>query len=267
MRGMIPILLAIDTSTRSVGIALYDGVQVISEYTWSSQDHHTAELAPAVASVLQRSHLTIQNLVAIGVATGPGSFTGLRIGLALAKGIALVQRIPLIGIPTLDILAAQSSELLFRNYGSSSAWLVAESLRTMPLAAVLRAGRGRLAVGWYQAAAESATDGTFDAASPDTAVLLNKTRWLPSRAVEVLTAQDLSQRINSPTLVCGELSEEERRLLARKRKNVILATPAASTRRPAFLAELAWERYQVGQFDDPAALSPLYLHYNDPIPE
>jgi hypothetical protein len=79
--------------------------------------------------------------------------------------------------------------------------------------------------------------------------------------LEVLTAAELSQRIHSPTLVCGELAEEERRLLARKRKNVILASPAGALRRPAFLAELGWQRWQAGAVDDPASLAPIYLHY------
>jgi len=221
-------LLALDTSTRTIGVALYDGVQVLSESVWNSKDYHTVELAPAVAETLSKSGVAIEDLQALVVATGPGSFTGLRIGLALAKGIALVRHLPLIGIPTLDVLAA------------------AQSLDDAPLAAVLRAGRGRLAVGWYEA---------------------NKNAWLPAGDIEILTPEELAQRIQSPTHVCGELDEEERRLLGRKRKNVILASPAQSLRRPAYLAELGWRRWQNEDVDDPATLAPFYLHYNDPIPE
>ncbi len=81
-----------------------------------------------------RAGLEIQNLKLLAVATGPGSFTGLRIGLAVAKGIALACHLPIIGIPTLDIVAESQP--------------VSPGL---PLAAVLQAGRGRLAVGWYTA--------------------------------------------------------------------------------------------------------------------
>jgi tRNA threonylcarbamoyladenosine biosynthesis protein TsaB len=66
--------------------------------------------------------------------------------------------------------------------------------------------------------------------------------------------------------VCGELSEEERAILARKRKNVLLASPAQCLRRPSFLAELAWKRLQAGQVDDPISLAPIYLHVGEPIP-
>jgi tRNA threonylcarbamoyladenosine biosynthesis protein TsaB len=195
-------LLALDTSTRTIGIALYDGIQVLSESVWNSKDYHTVELAPAVAETLSKSGVSIEDLRTIVVALGPGSFTGLRIGLALAKGIALVRHLPLIGIPT-------------------------------------------LAVGWYEA---------------------DNNTWHPNGDIEILTPEELSQRIQSPTLVCGELEEEERRLLGRKRKNVTLASPAQSLRRPAFLAELGWRRWQQEDVDDPATLAPFYLHYNEPIP-
>jgi tRNA threonylcarbamoyladenosine biosynthesis protein TsaB len=220
-------LLALDTSTRTVGVALYDGVQVLSESVWNSKNYHTVELAPAVAETLSKSGVNIEDLQALVVALGPGSFTGLRIGLALAKGIALVRHLPLIGIPTLDVLAAS------------------QPLDDLPLAAVLRAGRGRLAVGWYKA---------------------ENSAWHSNGDIEILTPEELTQRIQSPTLVCGELEEEERRVLGRKRKNVTLASPAQSLRRPAFLAELGWRRWQQEDVDDPATLAPFYLHYNEPIP-
>ncbi len=220
-------LLAIDTSTRMVGIALYDGVQVVSESLWTSRDYHTVELAPAVAEMLARAGINAAGLQGLAVALGPGSFTGLRIGLALAKGLALTQRLPLVGVPSLDFLAA------------------AQPVQDLPLAAVLRAGRGRLAVGWY-----------FPSAGG----------WQPGGRLEVLTAAELNAAISRVTLVCGELDEEERRLLARKRKNVRLASPAQCARRPGFLAEIGWQRLQSGQVDAPETLAPIYLHHHDPIP-
>jgi len=223
------VLLAIDTSTRNVGIAIYDGSQVLSETIWASQDYHTVELAPAIAETLSRAGLEIQNLKLLAVATGPGSFTGLRIGLAVAKGIALACHLPIIGISTLDIVAESqpvSSEV--------------------PLAAVLQAGRGRLAVGWY-----SASNGN----------------WQLNPPIKIMDAVSLSRHIHEPTLVCGELTEEQQHALARKYKNVILASPAHSVRRPSLLAELAWKRWMSGDIDDPATLSPTYLHLGEPIPE
>ena len=226
-RSRPQILLSIDTSTRLVGLAVYDGVQVLGEMSWVSHDHHTVELAPAIAGLLARCGVNAVDLGALGVALGPGSFTGLRIGLALAKGMALAQNLPIVGLPSLDVLAAS------------------QPVEAPLLAAVLRAGRGRLAVGWYQ---------------------VQQGGWKPAGRIEVLTPEALAERIQEPTWVCGELDDEERRLLGRKRKNVLLASPAQALRRPSFLAELAWRRWQAGQVDDPALLSPVYLHYNEPIP-
>lgn len=220
-------LLALDTSTRTMGVALYDGVQVLSELVWTSANFHTVELAPKVAETLEHSRVSTSELGALAVAIGPGSFTGLRIGLGFGKGLSLAHHIPLIGIPTLDILAA------------------AQPTEAESLVAVLRAGRGRLAVGWYQRRRGS---------------------WKPSGNIETLTVDELNERIQEPTQVCGELNEEDQRLLGRRRKIVILATPAQSLRRPAYLAELGWKRWQKGEVDNPAVVSPFYLHSGESIP-
>jgi tRNA threonylcarbamoyladenosine biosynthesis protein TsaB len=221
-------LLAIDTSTRVVGIALYDGVKVVSETIWASNDYHTVELAPAVDQTLLRVNATISDIKAIAVAIGPGSYTGLRIGLALVKGLCLAGQIPVVGIPTFDILAA------------------AQPVLDTQMVTVLRAGRGRLAAGWYRPSSNE---------------------WVSMGTTEVITPEELSGKITKPTLICGELTEDERKLLGRKHKKVMLASPARSIRRPSYLAELGWEHWRSDQIDDPVTLSPIYLHYNNPIPD
>ena len=220
-------LLAVDTSTKQMGLALYDGAQVIGELLWQSRHYHTVELAPAVADLITRSGLKIDAIQALGVALGPGSFTSLRVGLSFVKGLALARHLPIIGVPTLDVVAA------------------AQEVRELPLAAVLQAGRGRLALTWYKA---------------------GETGWDSRGTASVTTADELAESINKPTIVCGELTADERQRLARKRVNVVLPSPAACVRRPAVLAELAWERWQAGAQDDAASLAPIYLHVADPIP-
>jgi tRNA threonylcarbamoyladenosine biosynthesis protein TsaB len=220
-------LLAVDTSTTWIGLALYDGVRVLGEMTWQSQNHHTVELSPGVQEIMDRCGVRTTDLQALAVATGPGSFTSLRIGLALVKGMALALRIPVVGVPTLDILAA------------------AQPARDLQLAAILQAGRGRLAVGWYEL-----QDGVW------------KARGEP----QVTNAEELVLKLNKPTLVVGEMSAAERQVLARRRKNSIVVSPANSLRRPSYLAEIAWERWQAGQVDEVVSLSPIYLHIAEAIP-
>ena len=87
-------LLAVDTSTQRVGIALYDGSQFLCEESWVSRQYHTVELANAVQTILSRAGISAANLKVLSVAVGPGSFTGLRIGMALVKGIAFSHQLP-----------------------------------------------------------------------------------------------------------------------------------------------------------------------------
>jgi len=224
---MSSLILSIDTSTKTMGLALYDGVRVLSEVVWTTRNFHTVELAPAVADILETSGLQVSAVSAVALSIGPGSFTGLRIGMGLAKGLCLARHLPLIGIPTLDALAAS------------------QPLRAFPMVAVLQAGRGRLAVGRYQA---------------------EQNTWVPIGDTEVLTPRELLGRVRKTTYICGELNQADRRILSRKHKKVILASPALSLRRPGFLAELGWRRWQSGAVDDPATLSPIYIHRNEPIP-
>lgn len=224
---MSSLILSIDTSTKTMGLALYDGVRVLSEVVWTTRNFHTVELAPAVADILETSGLQVSAVSAVALSIGPGSFTGLRIGMGLAKGLCLARHLPLIGIPTLDALAAS------------------QPLRDIPMVAVLQAGRGRLAVGRYQA---------------------EQNTWVPIGDTEVLTPRELLGRVRKTTYICGELNQADRRILSRKHKKVILASPALSLRRPGFLAELGWRRWQSGAVDDPATLSPIYIHRNEPIP-
>jgi tRNA threonylcarbamoyladenosine biosynthesis protein TsaB len=220
-------LLAVDTSTRAMGVSLYDGTRVLSEMTWISKNHHTIELAPTVNQALAHIGAGASDLQALGVAIGPGSFTGLRIGLALAKGLALSHKLPVIGIPTLDIVAA--------------ALPVPPGSR---LAAVLEAGRRRLAIGWYRA-----QDG----------------EWQSEGDLQNLMVEEFVETITGPILVCGELSGEARQRLSQTKS--MIPSPVRCVRRPAVLAELAWKRFQAKDFDDPATLKPIYLHHGDPIPE
>jgi tRNA threonylcarbamoyladenosine biosynthesis protein TsaB len=220
-------LLAIDTSTRAIGVALYDGARVLNETTWISKNHHTIELAPAVDQALTRVGASVKDLRAVGVAIGPGSFTGLRIGLALAKGMVLSHKLSLIGIPTLDVVAA--------------ALPVPPGSR---LVAVLEAGRRRLAIGRY---------------------LAQNGKWQPDGELQNLTIEEFVDQISEPVLVCGELSGEARERLSQTKS--ILPPPAQCVRRPAVLAEMAWKRWKAGAVDDPATLKPIYLHHGDPIPE
>ena len=212
-------LLAIDTATRMTGLALYDGAAVLAEHLWLGGGHQTTQLAPEVGLMLRRLGVEPSALTGVTVASGPGSYSGLRIGMALAKGLAMSLGIPLLGIPTLDILVR------------------GQAVEKGDLLAVLAAGRNRLAGVWY-----------------------NKTDmgWEPRSEAVALTAEGILTQIQGQTYICGEITQEERRAL-RSDRRVTVAPPAQCVRRPAILAEMAWERLRRGSQSDIAGLVPIYL--------
>jgi tRNA threonylcarbamoyladenosine biosynthesis protein TsaB len=99
------IILSIDSSTPVAGIAVSDGMQLLGEITLNTKNTHSEKLMPLVKHLLDELALSVNDLDAIAVTQGPGSFTGLRIGMATAKGLAQGAGKKLIAVPTLDCLA------------------------------------------------------------------------------------------------------------------------------------------------------------------
>jgi len=221
-------LLAIDTSTEWIGIALFNGTNVLAEQTWRSKNYHTVELVPAIKEMLTKTQTKPGSLTGIGVALGPGSFTGLRIGLSVAKGIALGQKLAIAGIPSLEVLAAAQPGL------------------RRPMLAFLEVGRGRYAYARYQYKHGS---------------------WQATSDIAVDEIRAMAATIKSPTYVVGDMDAEERQILGRKWKTAKLAAPSLCLRRPAVLAELAWAKIQAGQADDAASLAPVYVHTLSNVPD
>lgn len=212
-------LLALDTATRFASFALHDGRAIRYEVTWEAGRQHTTQLMPRVVEAMEEVGVGPDALSAVAVALGPGSFTGLRVGMAVAKGLSLARGIPLVGVPTLDILAA------------------AQDRDRRPLLAVLQAGRGRICVARYRW----------------------RRGWQRREGPFLTVWEDLSASLTEPLLLCGEIDERGRHLAERLGERVTILPPARCLRRAGFLAELAWERLRRGEADDLVTLAPLYL--------
>jgi tRNA threonylcarbamoyladenosine biosynthesis protein TsaB len=101
-------ILAINTSTLQFGVALLDEEgTVLAEYFMSEGRGHFGGLMPALNFLVDASNCNIQTLKCLAVAIGPGSFTGLRVGLSVAKGLCHALQIPIVGISSLEALASQ----------------------------------------------------------------------------------------------------------------------------------------------------------------
>jgi len=105
------VLLAFDTATPAVTVALHDGERVVASSTTVDARRHGELLAPAVQAVLDEAWVPRQDLTAIAVGVGPGPFTGLRVGLVTARTLAAVLDIPVYGVCTLDVLAAEAVDI------------------------------------------------------------------------------------------------------------------------------------------------------------
>ncbi len=215
-------ILAIDTATQYAGLALYNQDGVYAEEAWYAGRNHTIELMPRIVRMLKLANITVPQLTALAVSLGPGSFTGLRIGLAVAKGMALPHKLAVVGVPTLEIVAYP--------------W---RDSTTLPVWAIAQAGRGRILTACYG--------------------LDKKKQW--GLLVEpYLTAFDtLAQEITTPSLCLGEINQESAKILQKgSREKAQIVSPAGRLRRSGYLAEIAAARLDANDQDDPDALVPIY---------
>lgn len=219
------LLLALDTSSATIGYALHDGSMLLAEAAWLGQRQGTATLLYAVWQSLAAVGKTKADLTGIAVATGPGSFSGLRVGLGIAKGLALGLDVPITGIPTLEITAAP---------------FAAFPLRGGVICALVAAGRERYAYALYTASGNT-LHGARDVAH-GTALEI----------AQVLAAYPVS-------LICGEMDMAAEAALAAVPGAIVLPVGVRG-RRPGALADLGWQRILTGRVDDLVMLEPIYLH-------
>ncbi|HPI73606.1 MAG TPA: tRNA (adenosine(37)-N6)-threonylcarbamoyltransferase complex dimerization subunit type 1 TsaB [bacterium] len=101
-------ILAIETASQVCAVALAQGRELVAEYRLNLKNQHARLLAASVEKILSDCRVQLEDLQAIAVSIGPGSFTGLRIGLSFAKGLAFGRELPIVGVPTLQALASQA---------------------------------------------------------------------------------------------------------------------------------------------------------------
>ena len=123
--------LCIDTSTRYASVGISKEGRIVAELAWRSERNHSVELAPAMRRVMEHAGVQMEDLTAVFAAVGPGGFSALRVGLSVAKSLAMARGLPLVGINTLDIEAVP-----FRGLGGV-------------LATVIGAGRSKVYLAKY----------------------------------------------------------------------------------------------------------------------
>jgi len=220
------LILAIDSSTDMLGLALMDSGQLKGEYNLSLKRQHSEKLLPLMEQIFELLEIKAEDLDGVAVAVGPGSFTGLRIGITTAKMLGRIFSIPVKGISTLEILAAG-----------------AEGDYILPL---LDARRKRVYYSFYQ---KNEKQNEF---------FLKEINKSASAGIDELPAI-LSQYKNKEITIIGEKTAAVQEVLDQKGFLVKQGAAERNFTRAAVLARLGQDYINSGREDDIYQLKPTYL--------
>jgi tRNA threonylcarbamoyladenosine biosynthesis protein TsaB len=221
------LILALDTATLVSSVALIEDNKLIAELTLQTRKNHSELLMPNIAELLLTAEKSRADLTAIAVSIGPGSFTGLRIGLATAKALSYALGIPIIGIPTLTAQA------------------FACPVPGAVYSPLLDAQKGNV----YQA--------LFAWRNGEIIELE------PARVISIAAAIEKLKCLEQPAVVLGEgaiLYAEE---IINEGGNVFLAPPHVVIARAGCVGLCAYELLRKGKHDDLFSLEPLYIRRSE----
>jgi tRNA threonylcarbamoyladenosine biosynthesis protein TsaB len=215
------LILGIDTSTTTGGVALVSEERLIANYQLDVTVTHSARLFPAIDAMLRDAQLTLNNLNGIAVAIGPGSFTGLRIGVAAAKSLAFLNKIPLIGISTLEALAYPLSPT------------------NLLICPILDALRGEVYAAGFQA-----DHGRLERIFED----------------RIISIPELLALLQPPCLFTGNgITKHQQEIQNKFGKEAVFAPLNLRVVLPSSIAGLGLQQLAAGILDDPLKLEPRYL--------
>ncbi|RLB07812.1 MAG: tRNA (adenosine(37)-N6)-threonylcarbamoyltransferase complex dimerization subunit type 1 TsaB [Deltaproteobacteria bacterium] len=220
-------ILGIDTSTSCGSIGLIDGDQIVAEHVLCCDETHSTRLIPSIQTLLREARLDLKEIDGLAVSLGPGSFTGLRVGLSTVKGLALAAEKPVVGVPTLDALAYN---IPFTPY---------------LICPFLDARRGEV----YTALYENEGDRRMRR-------LTSYRALSPSAMLEGIPPQQ--------TIFLGDGARVYGQLIKEKLgKRALFAPPHLMFLRGTTVAELGLQRIKEGKIDDISSLVPIYIRPSD----
>ncbi|MGD8915322.1 MAG: tRNA (adenosine(37)-N6)-threonylcarbamoyltransferase complex dimerization subunit type 1 TsaB [Syntrophobacterales bacterium] len=215
-------ILAIDTSTRVGSIALVEGPLLKAQNILDIRATHNQRLLPGIERILTDAGWSLDDLDGFAVSLGPGSFTGLRIGLSIVKGLAWATGKPLVGVPTLDGLAANVSFVPYM------------------ICPILDARKGEIYAALYRQGDEGIPE--------------RLTSYMAIKPEEMLAL------ISETTVIIGDGLLSHGDYLRRELGNLlVLAPPHLSVIHASSLAWLGWHRLRSGEFEDVSSCTPLYV--------
>ena len=221
-------ILAVNTTTRQFGLALTDMQgAVLAEYLILPKERNFSGFMPAVNALLECSKRRTEEIQTIAVAIGPGSFTGMRVGLAMAKGMSQGLRIPIIGVSSLEALAGQ---VPYVNH---------------PVCPIIDSRKGEV----FTALFYWSDDGEMIRTREDTCLRIEDLASMATETTIVLVGNDFNRQ--------GSLIKE---VLGAE---AVLAQAHLWNLRASAVGALGLKRFQAHDFDDPQDLVPIYLRPPD----
>ncbi len=221
-------ILAVDTSTPAGSTALLEGENLLAEVVIEHHRKHTERLIPSIDYILDQLGLEPKDIEALAVGLGPGSFTGLRIGLSTMKGMALSLGVPLFGASSLEALARGIV------FSALPVWAVIDARKGQVFAALFRRGDG----------AEIELDGDE----------------------MVLTPEELVERIKDKAVLAGNGARMYREIFERALGGrAVFAPPGLDYPRASQVGLIALERHNRGERDDAESLVPHYIRDADAL--
>ncbi len=219
-------LLAVDTATEICGAALAVDGQVQTELILSQGVTHTQSVMAVIDAVLTLSPIEIDDIDVYAVTRGPGSFTGLRIGISTVKGLALAAAKPVVGISSLEVLAHQAP------------------LMSDFICPIMDARRNEIYWSLYQ----RSNDGSLTAVTEE----------------RVGPVSTIAEAVDRTCCFIGNGVVPFRDSMTQLLKTTPQWVDDASNGiRPSVLARLAWQRVSCGELDDIGTFSPVYLRKSD----
>lgn len=213
-------ILAIDTSTASGSIALLEDNQLIAETTTHIQKTHAERLLPSIKNLFDTIGARIEEVDGFALTAGPGSFTGLRIGLSTIKGLAWSLNKPVVGVSTLEAMAMNIP------YADK------------PVCPVLDARKKEVYAGIYKF-----QDAECSCIMPDTAIS-------PTALIE---------RIQEPTIFIGDGIQVFKSQISNLKSQILIAPPHLWSIKASNIGLLAWEKFKSGLVDKPDIIRLNYL--------
>ncbi|MDO4600322.1 MAG: tRNA (adenosine(37)-N6)-threonylcarbamoyltransferase complex dimerization subunit type 1 TsaB [[Ruminococcus] gnavus] len=229
-------VLAIDSSGLTATVAVVEDTQTVAEYTINYKKTHSQTLLPMIDEVVKMTELDLNTIDAIAVAGGPGSFTGLRIGSATAKGLGLALNKPLIHVPTVDGLA-------YNVYGCEDI-----------ICPIMDARRNQVYTGIYTFSKKAGTKEGSNLVEPVFQVI---------KMQMAVSIEELAERLNRyrrPVVFLGDGVPVYEQVLAEKLTVPYSFAPAyMNLQRAAVVGTLGIQYYKAGKFETAEEHRPDYL--------